>query len=71
MKIELAKETKWNGEVYFYISEDGSRVSGSTIYGGTVNNPAEIQKAQEQAENNLQRYLDSQNNIEIIKTIEK
>jgi len=39
MKLEIIKQTKLNGDIFYYVEKDGERIEDSTIYGGKITNP--------------------------------
>jgi len=39
MKLEIIKQTKLDGDIFYYVEQDGERVNDSTVYGGKITNP--------------------------------
>ena len=54
MKIELVKETKWDGDIFFRILIDGEYKAGDSIYGGNTETTSESRREElEQQAHNL------------------
>lgn len=70
MKLELVKEIKWDGDVFFFFLKDGQRVHDSTMYGGTVNQPEKVAQMEEKAIERLENFKGDTSIVQVVKSIE-